>query len=246
MRVITWNINGYRNAERCNQIQELISQNNADIICLQEIKMNKAVLDNYGYYCYYNFAKKKGYSGTMVLTKEEPIKVKYEIGLDRFDEEGRFILLEYNKFIIINIYIPHGGRDKKNHPYKFAVIDKLLKLVQEINKPLIICTDFNIAHTEKDVRNYKTNYNNNMFTYEERTQIDKLLSLGLVDSFRCINDSNDIYSMWPNTFHARERNMGWRIDYIFISKSLEKRIKEVIYLRHQLGSDHCPYMLDII
>ena len=182
----------------------------------------------------------------MVLTKEEPIKVKYEIGLDRFDEEGRFILLEYNKFIIINIYIPHGGRDKKNHPYKFAVIDKLLKLVQEINKPLIICTDFNIAHTEKDVRNYKTNYNNNMFTYEERTQIDKLLSLGLVDSFRCINDSNDIYSMWPNTFHARERNMGWRIDYIFISKSLEKRIKEVIYLRHQLGSDHCPYMLDII
>lgn len=245
MRVITWNINGYRSAQKTDSIKELISKNNPDIICLQEIKMNEEVPDNYGYNCYYNFANKRGYSGTMVFTKEKPIKVIRDINLDRFDEEGRFLLLEYDKFILINIYIPHGGRKKENHPYKFAAISKLLEVVKKLNKNVIICTDFNIAHTELDVKNYKTNYNNNMFSYEERKEIDKLLDLGLIDSFRSVVKDGNIYSMWPNGFNARQRNMGWRIDYIFTSKKLEKNIQDVRYLKEQLGSDHCPCKLDI-
>jgi len=245
MRIISWNINGYRSAEKTNSIKELIDKNNPDIICLQEIKMNEEVLDDFGYNCYYDFADKKGYSGTMVFTKEKPINVVNKIGLDKFDEEGRFLLLEYKSFFLINIYIPHGGRKKENHPYKFAAIDKLLELIKTLNKSIFICTDFNIAHTEADVKNYKTNYKNNMFSYEERAKIDELLSMGLVDSFRCLVKEDNIYSMWPNGFNARERNMGWRIDYIFMSKTLEKNIRQVRYLKNQFGSDHCPYRLDI-
>lgn len=177
MKIVSWNINGYRSAEKTNSIKELIDKNNPDIICLQEIKMNEEVRETFGYNCYYNFAQKRGYSGVMIFTKEKPINEMRTIGLERFDEEGRFLLLEYKNFILINIYIPHGGRKKENHPYKFAAIDKLLELIKELNKPVFICTDFNIAHTELDVKNYKTNYKNNMFSYEERAKIDELLNL---------------------------------------------------------------------
>lgn len=245
MKVVTWNINGYRSAEKIDSVKNLISKYNPDIICLQEIKMNSEFENHYGYDCYYNFANKKGYSGVAVLTEEKPIKVINKIGLERFDEEGRFLLLEYTHFILINIYIPHGGRSKENHPYKFAAIDRLLEFVSSLKKNVIICTDFNIAHTELDVKNYKTNYNNNMFSYEERAKIDQLLSLGLVDSFRTQVKTGDVYSMWPNGFNARERNMGWRIDYIFTSKALKNNIKNVEYLKDHLGSDHCPYMIDL-
>ena len=245
MKIITWNINGYRSANKTGSINEVILKNNPDIICFQEIKMNEEVINNYGYNTYYNFANKKGYSGTLILTKEKPLKAITKIGFDRFDSEGRFILLEYDKFVLINIYIPHGGRKKENHPYKFESINKLIEIVKKQKKNVIICTDFNIAHKEIDVKNYKTNYNNNMFSYEEREKIDELLSLGLVDSFRVLNKNGDIYSMWPNLHDARKRNMGWRIDYMFISKSLEKNIKQVKYLKEQLGSDHCPYLVDI-
>lgn len=245
MKIISWNINGYRSAEKTNSIKELIDKNSPDIICLQEIKMNETILEDFEYNCYYNFAQKRGYSGTMVFTKEKPVKVISKIGLDKFDEEGRFLLLEYKNFFLINIYIPHGGRKKENHPYKFAALDKLLELIKTLNKPVFVCTDFNIAHKEVDVKNYKTNYKNNMFSYEERAKIDELLNLGLVDSFRCLVKNDNIYSMWPNGFNARQRNMGWRIDYIFISKALEKNIKDVKYIKEQLGSDHCPYRLDI-
>ncbi len=245
MRIITWNVNGYRSCEKTNSIKELIQKNNPDIICLQEIKMNHPVLNEYGYHCYYNFAEKKGYSGTMVFTKEMPLSVKKNMDLNRLDQEGRFLLLEYEKFILINIYIPHGGRKKENHPYKFAVINQLLKLIKKLDKNVIICTDFNIAHKEIDVKNYKTNYNNNMFSYEERAKIDELLSLGIVDSFRVLEEKGDIYSMWPNGFNARERNMGWRIDYIFITNTLEKNIKSVKYIKEQMGSDHCPYIVEV-
>ena len=244
MRIITWNINGYRSAEKENRFKELISKNNPDIVCLQEIKMNFEIENDFNY-SYYNFASKKGYSGTAIFTKEKPINVIYDIGLERFDEEGRFILLEYKSFILINVYIPHGGRNKENHPYKFSALNKLLDLIKSLNKNVIICTDFNIAHTELDLMNYKTNYNNNMFTYPEREMIDKLLDLGLVDSFRCLVKEGNIYSAWPNAFNARERNMGWRIDYIFVSKKLEKSIKSVEYIKEQMGSDHCPYKIDI-
>lgn len=245
MKIISWNINGYRSAEKTNSLASLIDLEQPDIVCLQEIKMNEPFKHNYGYHCYYNYANKKGYSGVAILTKEVPISIHNHIGLEQFDMEGRFLLLEFKNFILINIYIPHGGRKKENHPYKFASIDKLIQLVKNVKKNVIICTDFNIAHTELDVKNYKTNYHDNMFSYEEREKIDELLQVGLVDSFRSISDEYNIYSMWPNGFHARERNMGWRIDYIFVSNKLEKGLKEVGYLKDQLGSDHCPCLANI-
>jgi exodeoxyribonuclease-3 len=245
MKIITWNINGYRSADKLGNIDELISKNKPDIICLQEIKMNNEVINNYDYNCYYNFALKKGYSGTMVFSKEKPINIITEIGFKRFDEEGRFLLLEYNNLIVINLYIPHGGRQKENHKYKFATINKVLNLINGLNKEVIICTDFNIAHNELDVARYKYNYENNMFTSNERAKIDKLLSMGFLDSFRVKVKEGNIYSMWPNGFNARERNLGWRIDYIFISKKFENNIKNVEYLKEQYGSDHCPFMLEL-
>ena len=154
-------------------------------------------------------------------------------------------MLEYPQFFLINIYIPHGGRKKENHPYKFLAINRLINLVKKLNKSIFICTDFNIAHTELDLKNYKSNYHNNMFSYEERAKIDELINIGLVDSFRCIVTDGDIYSMWPNGFDARARNMGWRIDYIFITASLKNNIKRVKYLKDVLGSDHCPYILEL-
>lgn len=244
MKIITWNINGFRSANRTNSIKNVIDLN-PDIICLQELKMNEAIPDDYGYNCYYNFALKKGYSGTLIMTKNKPINVTTKLNLKTFDDEGRFIMLEYQEFYLINIYIPHGGRSKENHPYKFAAINKLLELVKSLNKDIIICTDFNIAHTELDVKNYKTNYNNNMFSSPEREKIDELLSLDMLDSFRCVTHEGNIYSMWPNGFNARQRNMGWRIDYIFISKNLENNIKNAKYLNDLLGSDHCPYLLEL-
>lgn len=245
IKIITWNINGYRSAERSFSLKSLIRNNNPDIICLQEIKMNEKAPQEYGFNCYYNFASKKGYSGVMVFSKEKPLNIKYTIGVEQADKEGRFLLLEYDSFILINIYIPHGGRKKENHSYKFLVINKLFEVIKSFNKNVIICTDFNIAHKEIDVKNYKNNYNNNMFSYDERAKIDELLNMGFIDSFRSLVKDGEIYSMWPNGFNARERNMGWRIDYIFMSKSLEKHIKRVKYLKEQLGSDHCPYIVDI-
>lgn len=245
MKIGTWNINGYRSAERTNSLEEVIVQNKLDILCLQEIKMNEEIQKEYGYTFYYNFAQKKGYSGVAILTKKSPLRVIDKIGLKQFDEEGRFLLLEYEKFILINIYIPHGGRKKENHPYKFKTLNTFFELVRKLDKDVIICTDFNIAHEELDVKNYKTNYKNNLFSYEERAKIDELLRLGFIDSFRNMYPNKEVYSMWPNGFHARERNMGWRIDYIFTSKNLEKNIKSVKYLTKQMGSDHCPCIIDI-
>ena len=244
MKIVTWNVNGYRSAEKTNSIEELIKKNRPDIICLQEIKMNEKASSEYNYHCYYNFAEKKGYSGVMILTKLKPLKVIYNLGLTRFDQEGRFIVLEYEEFFLINIYIPHGGRQKENHPYKFATICRLIGFVKTLTKEVIICTNFNIAHEEIDVKNYKTNYKNNMFTIEERAKIDDLLNIGLVDSFRSLVKDSDVYSWWSNSFNARERNMRWRIDYIFISRTLKNRIKVVKYLKDQLGSDHCPYLIE--
>ena len=207
--------------------------------------MNCKMPDEFGYQCYYNFAEKKGYGGTAILTKEKPLSIVTNLGEKQFDKEGRFVMLEYPDFFIINIYIPHRGRKKENHPYKFTSIQKLLKLLKTLKKNVFICTDFNIAHTELDVKNYKTNYHNNMFSFEERAMIDRLLNLGFIDSFRYLVKEGDVYSMWPNGFHARERNMGWRIDYIFVSGGIKENIKEVKYLKDHLGSDHCPYVLEL-
>lgn len=245
MRIMTWNINGIRSAEKDNHLTDLLEKYNPDILCLQEIKINEEYTRNYGYKVYYNFASKKGYSGLAILTKKKPINSMTTLGIERFDEEGRFILLEFDSFYLMNIYIPHGGRSKENHPYKFESIDKFTEMIKKLDKDVIICTDFNIAHTELDVKNYKRNYDNNMFSKEERKRIDKLLDCGILDTFRVLHDEGDVYSMWPNGFDARARNMGWRIDYIFASDTLRERISHAQYLKDHLGSDHCPYLIDI-
>lgn len=244
MKIITWNINGYRSAQKDNRFSDLLNERDPDIVCLQEVKMNDPLIEDSNYYISYNFAVKKGYSGVAVLSKRKPINVEHTLGVQRFDVEGRYLLLEFDEYVLINIYIPHGGRKKENHPHKFSAIDALIKRVKKINKPLYICTDFNIAHDERDVANFKTNRDNNMFSYEERKKLDELLKLGLVDSFRVIHSEGGIYSMWPNANNARERNMGWRIDYILVSKKLATEITKAEYLCDHLGSDHCPYLIE--
>ena len=245
MKIITWNINGFRSTEKDKNFQKLIAKYQPDIVCLQELKMNEEIPDCNGYSCFYHFAHKKGYSGTLILTKEKPLSVRYLLDLHPFDEEGRFLMLEYDKYYVINLYIPHGGRNKEKHPYKFAAINQVLDLIKKLDKEVILCTDFNIAHQEIDLKNYKNNYHNNMFSFEERAKIDELLNLGLVDSFRYKTNVGNIYSMWPNGFHARERNIGWRIDYIFVSKEISPFIQNVTYLNHVYGSDHCPCLLEL-
>ena len=245
MKIVTWNINGVRSAQKGFHLNELVDLYDPDIIALQEIKMNETLACEYGYEAYYNFAEKKGYSGVVVLSKKKPRKVEKNFGLERFDEEGRFLMLEYEDFVLLDIYIPHGGRAKENHPYKFATIDRLIETVGKLDKDVFICTDFNVAHTERDVKNYKTNRNNNMFTEAEREKIDELLSCGLVDTFRVLHDEDGVYSMWPNGNEARTRNVEWRIDYIFASESLARKIKSCEYATYHMGSDHCPYILEI-
>jgi exodeoxyribonuclease-3 len=245
MKILSWNINGYRSTIKkglFNPILEL----NPDIICLQEIKLNEEIISIKDYYTYYNFAIKKGYSGVAVLSKIKPIKIETEIGLERFDNEGRFLLLEFDQFILINLYIPQGGRQKENLGYKLQAIEALINKIRKIdNKNIIICTDFNIAHSELDVLRYKGNYNNIMFTKEERAKIDHLLVLGFIDVFRDKSNSSTTFSWWPNAFNCRERNIGWRIDYIFMSRGMYKTKVEMKYLADYYGSDHCPMLLEM-
>jgi len=244
MVVLTWNINGYRSTNNKGLFTPILELN-PDFICLQEIKMNEEIVGIEKYHAYYNFANKKGYSGVAIFCKEKPINIVKEIGFEQFDSEGRFLLLEYPDFILINLYIPHGGRQKENHEYKFAAINKILDVLKSLNKNIILCTDFNIAHTELDLTNYKTNYDNNMFSLPERQKIDEILSLGFVDALRYKTKENGIYSWWSHSFNARERNMGWRIDYIFLSKNLANKIEDIRYLKDYLGSDHCPVILEL-
>jgi exodeoxyribonuclease-3 len=244
MKIITWNLNGYRSVVRKDSLNPILDLN-PDIICFQELKLNSEVkLDNY--YGYFNFAIKNGYSGVAIYTKEKPLSVEYKLGIDRFDEEGRLIILQYKKFILINLYVPHGGRKKENLEYKLNIIDKFIKNIKKLkNKSIIICSDFNIAHTELDLARPKGNKNNIMFTKEERDSLTNLLDLKLIDSLRHITNEGGIYSWWPYAFKARERNVGWRIDYILVSKVLENKIKSIRYLKDYIGSDHCPVELTL-
>jgi exodeoxyribonuclease-3 len=250
MKIISCNVNGIRSAYK-KGLLTFVDREKPDILCLQEIKANKedlpeALLEIKGYYSYFNSAQKKGYSGVAVYTKEKPISVKTSLGHEYFDKEGRILELEYPNFILINFYIPHGGRQKENLFYKLEVYKEIVKRINNIkNKNIILAGDFNIAHTETDLARPKENKNNIMFTPEERKQIDIFLSLGLVDSFRHINGKPENYTWWPYAFNAKERNMGWRIDYIFVSEKLSNKIKRVeIYSQTKL-SDHCPIELEL-
>lgn len=245
MKIISWNVNGLRSVYR-NGFLEWFIKEKADIVCLQEIKIQEDQIPDElknikGYTAYYNTGVRKGYAGVAVYVKEKPKNVSMVLGMERFDREGRFIRLDYDKYIVIALYMPQGARDKRDMTYKLDVYDRLLKYLSRLrNKNVIVIGDLNIAHTELDLARPKQNQKNTMFTPEERQQLDRLERLGFVDTFRIYNKGGGNYSWWPYFANARERNLGWRIDYVFVSKPLVKNVKKAFILPTAKGSDHCP------
>jgi len=245
MKILSWNVNGLRSVYRNNFVSWL-EKIDADIVCFQEIKTqlsslppDLATLKNYK--PYYNFALNKGYSGVAVYVKKEPSKLEQVLSHPRFDKEGRILRLDYHDFSLINLYLPHGGRQKENLIYKLEVYDLLLEYLEKIKyKNVILIGDFNIAHEEIDLDRPKQNQRNTMFTLEERRRIGKIINLGFTDTFRRFHQEGGQYTWWPYFANARERNLGWRIDYAFVSKSLAPKLKSSFILQEIKGSDHCP------
>jgi exodeoxyribonuclease-3 len=250
MKIISCNVNGIRSACKKGFV-DFINNEKPDIFCFQEIKAGEEnfpaeLLNLSNYYLFINPAGKKGYSGVAILTKEKPISVNKKIGLERFDKEGRLLELEFPGFTILNFYFPHGGRLKENFDYKLEAYKKLFSKLKRLKKEkVILIGDFNIAHSEIDLARPSQNKNNIMFTPEEREQIDNLLGLGFVDSFRKKNMKSGNYTWWPYAFNAKERNLGWRIDYAFVSKKLSKKIKRARIYPNVNFSDHCPIGLEL-
>ncbi len=246
MKVVSWNVNGIRSVFRTTFLNWL-KENDPDIVCIQEIKAESTELSDEfshidGYYAYFNSSsRKKGHSGVAVYTKIKPISVETKLGIERFDEEGRCLKLVFEDFILFNFYIPNGARDKHEIPYKLEVYKKLFSIFESLaDKNVILAGDFNIAHTELDVYHARQNYNNTMFTPEERKQIDTLVSLGYTDTFRYKYPDKKSYTWWPYMGDLRERDVGWRIDYLFVTKSLKGLVTDAFMQREALGSDHGP------
>ena len=251
MKIISWNVNGIRSVTGKNELPKLLEQK-ADFYCFQELKAQEQDIPNEflnikNYHLYLNCGERKGYSGVGILTNQQPLLVETKIGFEQFDSEGRFLMLEFKDYILINFYIINGARDKTNMDYKLNFYKYLLaKYLPKLkNKNLILTGDFNIAHTEIDLARPKENKNNTMFTPEERKQIDQLLNLDFIDTFRYLNEEGDNYTWWPYFANARDRNLGWRIDYCFVSKSLLPKLVDAFILPNQLGSDHCPVGVSI-
>ena len=249
MKFISWNVNGIR-ACMGKGFMDFFREADADIFCLQETKCQEGQiqLDLPGYHQYWNYAQKKGYSGTAVFTKEEPLSVRYGIGVEGFDDEGRVITLEYPSFFFITVYVPNSQDGLKRLDYRMAWEDAFLTYIKELDqkKPVIYCGDLNVAHQEIDLKNPKTNHNNAGFTDEERAKMSIVLSSGFIDSFRFFYpDQEQIYSWWSYRFKAREKNAGWRIDYFICSESLADKLEDSKILTEIYGSDHCPVELDI-
>ena len=248
MKIISWNVNGLRSVFR-KSLFDFLEQEKPDLFCLQEIKASlvdlpAALVNPLGYLPFYNPAVKKGYSGTAVYSRIHPVKLLKKIGYPRFDQDGRFIFLKFPNFSLVNLYLPHGGRQKENFAYKFASYRTLLKMLKK-QKPDIVIGDFNIAHTELDLANPRGNRNNTMFTVKERQQIDNLIGLGYRDSFRMFNQRGDNFTWWPYRNRLRQRNIGWRIDYAFVAAKIAAKIKKAVILKKVMGSDHCPIGIEI-
>ena len=249
MKLISWNVNGIRACIN-KGFKDFFNEIDADIFCIQETKCQKNQIDLEfkGYTSYWNSAEKKGYSGTAIFTKQKPISVTYGIGIEEHDKEGRVITLEFEKFYMINIYTPNSKRELERLEYRQIWEDEIRKYMLKLNenKPVIMCGDLNVAHKEIDLKNPKTNRHNAGFTDEERKKKTELLDAGFVDTFRVLYpEKENAYSWWSYMGHAREKNVGWRIDYFIVSKSIENCIKEAKIHSEILGSDHCPVELEI-
>ena len=249
MKLISWNVNGIRACIN-KGFKDFFNEIDSDIFCIQETKCQKDQIDLEfkGYTSYWNSAEKKGYSGTAIFTKQKPISVTYGIGIEEHDKEGRVITLEFEKFYMINIYTPNSKRELERLEYRQIWEDEIRKYMLKLNenKPVIMCGDLNVAHKEIDLKNPKTNRHNAGFTDEERNKMTELLDAGFVDTFRVLYpEKENAYSWWSYMGHAREKNVGWRIDYFIVSKSIENCIKEAKIHSEILGSDHCPVELEI-
>ena len=253
MKLISWNVNGLR-AVINKGFENFFDEIDADIFCIQETKMQKDQIDDNmkrifeGYYSYWNSAIKKGYSGTAVFSKTKPINVTYGIGIEEHDKEGRVITLEYEDFYLVNCYTPNSKRELERLEYRMIWENEFRNYLTFLNKikPVILCGDLNVAHEEIDLKNPKTNRRNAGFTDEEREKMTELLKSGFTDSFRYLYpNKTECYSWWSYMGHAREKNVGWRIDYFIVSKSIKKCIKEAKIHSEILGSDHCPVELEI-
>lgn len=248
MKLISWNVNGLR-ACVGKGFKEIFKQLDADFFCLQETKMQEGQLDISfdGYESYWNYADKKGYSGTAIFTKHNPVSVSYGLGIDEHDHEGRVITLEMEKFYLITVYTPNSQDGLRRLDYRMTWDDDFRKYLNDLDKkkPVIVCGDMNVAHEEIDLKNPKTNRHNAGFTDEEREKFTELLSCGYIDTFRDLHPEEIVYSWWSYRFKAREKNAGWRIDYFLTSERVKTAITGANIHTEIFGSDHCPVELNI-
>ena len=249
MKFISWNVNGLR-ACMGKGFMDFFKEIDADIFCLQETKLqeDQIELDIPGYFQYWNYAEKKGYSGTALFTKKEPINVTYGIGIEEHDHEGRVITAEFEDFYFIDVYVPNSQRELTRLDYRMVWEEAFLSYVKKLEetKPVIYCGDLNVAHKEIDLKNPKSNHMNAGFTDQERECFTRVTENGFIDSFRYFYpDEKDKYSWWSYMFKAREKNAGWRIDYFVVSEKLKDRMLDAKIHAEILGSDHCPVELDI-
>ena len=248
-KMISWNVNGLR---ACVQkgFLDYLKESDADIFCIQESKLQEGQIDLEleGYHQYWNYAEKKGYSGTAVFTRQEPLSVTYGIGKEEHDKEGRVITLEFDAFYLVTVYTPNSQNELARLPYRMEWEDAFLSYLKELEtgKPVIFCGDLNVAHQEIDLKNPKTNRKNAGFTDEERAKFSALLDAGFIDTYRYFYpDQEGIYSWWSYRFRAREKNAGWRIDYFCVSESLKEKLMDAKIHTEVFGSDHCPVELTI-
>ena len=248
IKLISWNVNGLRAC--CDKgFRDIFTQLDADFFCLQETKMQEGQLDLSfeGYTSYWNYAEKKGYSGTAIFTKHQPLQVTYGLGIDEHDHEGRVITLEMEKFFLVTVYTPNSQDGLKRLDYRMTWDDDFRAYLQKLDqsKPVLVCGDLNVAHKEIDLKNPKTNRMNAGFTDQEREKFQLLLDAGFIDTFRYFYpEQTNIYSWWSYRFNARKNNAGWRIDYFIVSECLKERISDAKILTDVMGSDHCPIELD--
>ncbi|MEF8847241.1 MAG: exodeoxyribonuclease III [Candidatus Paceibacterota bacterium] len=250
MRITTFNVNGIRSAYE-KGLLKWVEEENPDFLCLQETKakpkqlsadlrMESNLFEEKDYFTYFNSAEKPGYSGVAIYSLKKAQSINKQLGYERLDKEGRFLSVEYENFKLATVYLPHGGRDKENLDYKLEAYETLLEYLKNEEKDLILCGDFNVARDERDLERAKENKNNIMFTKKEREQLKQLLGLGFYDTFREQHEDSGHYSWFPYAHNAKERNLGWRLDYIFVSEALNSNLEETEILKEINMSDHCP------
>ena len=247
MKLISWNVNGIRACVKKGFL-DYFNEQDADIFCIQETKLQEGQIDLNleGYYQYWNYAKKKGYSGTAIFSKKKPLSVSYGLNIEEHDQEGRIITLEFENFYMITVYTPNSQTGLARLDYRMKWEDDFKTYLKDLNikKPVILCGDLNVAHKEIDLKNHKNNINNPGFTVFEREKLTNLLDEGFIDSFRYLYpDKEFIYSWWSYRFNARKNNAGWRIDYFLTSDKLQDKIEDALIDTEILGSDHCPVIL---